>query len=133
MSVIEGAKHRSVAKFVYDFAAQGGAVGNIVMQGEALPDDAVIWDGFVDVITVPTSGGGATIALTTGQTANDLITAAAIAGAPWSTAGLKAIVPVGTQATAIRTTAARAPTLVVGTAALTAGRIILFIEYYLSE
>jgi hypothetical protein len=133
MPVIEGAKYRQVAKYTYDFDQQGGTMGNITLIGETLPDDAIVFDGFVDVITPLAGAGGTTAALSTSQAANDLITAAAVSGAPWSSAGLKAIVPVGTVATAIRTTAARAPILVIGTHDLTAGKFHLFIQFFISE
>lgn len=133
MPVIEGSKQRNVAKFTYDFAARGGAVGDIELNGEALPKGAIIWDGVVDVITPLTGGAGATAAVSTAQQANDLITAAVVAGAPWSTAGSKALVPVGTAAASIKLTADRHPKLVVGTNPLTAGKFNLFIEYYRSD
>ena len=133
MPIIEGSQQRGVAKFSYDFAAQGGAAGDITLVGTPLPIKAVVWDGVVDVITPLTGGAGATAAVSTSQSANDLITAADITGAPWSTAGSKAIVPVGTAAASIKMTAARAPKLVVATNDLTAGKFNLFIEYYLSD
>jgi len=133
MPIIEGAESRGVAKFSYDFDQRGGAVGDIVLAGEPLPDNAIIWDGVVDVITPLTSGGSGTGAVSTAQSANDLITAAAVSGAPWSTAGSKAIVPVGTAAASIKMTADRAPKLVIAVADLTAGKFNLFIEYYLSD
>lgn len=131
--IIEGAVSRGVAKFSYDFAQRGGAVGDIVLAGEPLPNKAIVWDGVVDVITPLTGGASATAAVSTAQSANDLITAADVTGAPWSTAGSKAIVPVGDAAHSIKMTANRAPKLVIGTAALTAGKFNLFIEYYLSD
>ena len=133
MGIIEGAQQRGVAKFSYDFAVDGGVTGDITLRGSPLPFKAIVWDGVVDVITVPTSLGGATAAVTTSQSANDLVTAAAIAGAPWSTTGLKALTPVGAAAAGIKMTAARAPKLVIGTADLAAGKFNLFIEYYLSD
>jgi hypothetical protein len=131
--IIEGSQARGVAKFSYDFDVSGGAVGDITLVGTPLPDNAIIWDGVVDVITPLTAVGGATAAVSTSQAANDLITAAAVAGAPWSTAGSKAIVPVGTAAASIKLTANRAPKLVIATDDLTAGKFNLFIEYYLSD
>lgn len=133
MAIIEGAQSRGVAKFSYDFAVQGGVVGDIVLAGTPLPKNAIVWDGVVDVITALTGGAGATAAVSTAQAANDLITAADITGAPWSTTGSKALVPVGVAANSIKMTADRAPKLVVGTDALTAGKFNLFIEYYLSD
>lgn len=131
--VIEGAMFRGVAKFQYDFDIHGGVTGNIVLSGEPLPIKAIVWEGVVDVITALTGGAGATAAVSTAQAANDLITAADITGAPWSTTGLKALVPVGDAANGIKMTAERAPKLVIGTADLTAGKFNLFIEYYLSD
>jgi hypothetical protein len=133
MPIIEGAIARGVAKFSYDFAVQGGVLGDITLAGTPLPKNAVVWDGVVDVITPLTGGAGATAAVSTAQSANDLITAADITGAPWSTAGSKALTPVGTAAASIKMTADRAPKLVIGTGALTAGKFNLFIKYYLSD
>ncbi len=132
MPIIEGAISRGVAKFSYDFDARGGAQGDIVLAGEPLPKNAIVWDGVVDVIT-PLVGSGAYAAISTSQSANDLITSAAVAGSPWSTAGSKALVPVGDASHSIKMTAERAPKLVIATADLTAGKFNLFIEYYLSD
>jgi hypothetical protein len=133
MPIIEGAIQRGVAKFTYDYDLHGGTVGNVTLSGTPLPKNAIVWDGVVDVITALTSSLSGTAAVTTSQVANDLVTAAAVSGAPWSTTGRKAIVPVGTAAAAIKLTADRAPLLVIGTGALTAGKFNLFIEYYLSD
>lgn len=130
--IIEGAIQRGVAKFSYDFDIQGGAQGDITLAGEPLPKNAIVWDGVVDVITALV-GSGASAAVSTSQSANDLITSAAISGAPWSTTGSKALVPVGDAAHSIKMTADRAPKLVIASADLTAGKFNLFIEYYLSD
>jgi hypothetical protein len=133
MGIIEGAISRGVAKFSYDFASQGGVAGDIVLAGNPLSKNAIVWDGVVDVITPLEGGAGATAAVSTAQSANDLITAAEITGTPWSTAGSKALVPVGDAANSIKMTADGAPKLVVATNDLTAGKFNLFIEYYLSD
>jgi hypothetical protein len=132
-AMIQGSVTKHVAKFTYDFGTQAGAAGNITMVGDPLPDNAIIWDGVMDVILAPTGAGGTTLAVSI-QAANDLVTAAAVAGAPWSTADtMIALVPVGVVAHAIKLTAARSPYVTIGTHDLTAGRIIVIIEYYLSE
>lgn len=135
MGFIDGAKFRGKAKFSYDFATQGGASGNITLLGDPLPKNAVLWDGCVDVITALTSAGDGdgTAALSTSQSANDIVSAASVAGAPWSTTGLKATVPTGAYNTAIKMTAQRAPILVVAGHDLTAGKFNLLIEYFLSD
>lgn len=105
----------------YEFAVDGGAVSTIsLMDAANVPAGFVVWAGFIDVITPPTSGGAATLALTL-EGAADMQAAVVISGAPWSTAGRKAIIPVGTAASSVKTTVARNLGAVVGTAALTAG------------
>lgn len=131
MPIIEGAQQRGCAKFQYDFALLGGSQGDIALIGTPLPKNAVIMEGVVDVITPIT--GGATVAVTTSQSANDLISAAADTGEPWVAAGIKALVPVGAAGNAIKMTADRAPKIVVTVADITAGKFNLFIEYYLSD
>ncbi len=133
---------------VYDFATQGGAIGNINLLAEdlktpcALPGKAVVRNGFIDVTTSPTSGGSATIALSTGQTAADLKSAT---GYGSLTSGQYAVIPVvGTVSTYIKLTTANTvvngvyanvyqPYATIATAALTAGHFRLFIDYMRSE
>ncbi len=112
----------------YDFAVDGGAVGDIdLTKAAALPVGAVVLGGFVEVDVVPTSGGSATIAVKV-EGAGDIVAAAAISGAPWSTTGRKSVIPVFTGATTVKTTAARKVQATVATAALTAGTfdVVLF-------
>jgi hypothetical protein len=117
-----------VARAKYAFATEGGAQGAINL-GVTIPSGAVILFGYLDVQTAPT-GTGATIAISV-EAANDIVTAAAISGAPWSTTGRKSIIPVATGATSVKTTQARAVTATVGTADLTAG--IFEVVLYYSE
>ncbi len=121
-------------KATYDFAKQGGVQGAIQLLGPdgkpaKLPKGAIVRDCLIDVLTAPTSGGGATIALGTGQTATDLKAATAIA----SYTGLVACVPVGSAATAVKLTADRTPIATVATADLTNGKINVLIHYELSD
>lgn len=116
----------------YDFSVLGGAVGSVNLKDAngmdaKLPENAIILDSLIDVITAPTSGGSATIAFTA-QSAGDLKAATAIA----SYTGLVAGVPVGTAATSIKMTADRTLTATIATAALTAGKINVYVEYVYS-
>jgi hypothetical protein len=116
---------------VYDFSVLGGAVGSVNLKDAAgstltLPKGAIVSSGVIDVITAPTSGGAATIALTM-QSAADLKAATAIA----SITGLVATIPVGSAATSIKLTADRNIAAVIATAALTAGKFNVIIEYYM--
>ncbi len=125
----DGNGHLRIARATYDFAISGGAVGNIALD-VTIPSGAIVTGGKVQVITPLTSGGAGTAAIQV-QSAGDVVAAAVVSGAPWSTAGVKDVVPVETAATSILTTASRTVTLVVGTAALTAGKFVVWLRYYL--
>jgi hypothetical protein len=112
----------------YDFAVDGGAVGDIdLTTSAAVPANAIVLGGFVEVDTALTSGGAATVAVKV-EGAGDIVAAAAVSGAPWSTTGRKDIVPDFTGSAMVKTTAARTVQATVGTAALTAGAfdVVLF-------
>ncbi len=111
----------------YDFAVDGGAISAINLHGEDIPADAVILFGYMHVKTAPV-GSGASIAVHV-EAANDIISVAAISGAPWSTTGLKSIVPVATGATMKKTTVARKIQATITAAALTAGKFDVALFY----
>lgn len=100
--------------------------------GVTIPINAVVCGGFVIVHTVFTSAGGnaGTVAISI-QSANDIISAAAVSGAPYSTIGRKAIVPKANtpESTSIELTAARAITATVASQALTAGKLTVILFY----
>lgn len=124
-----------VLKATYDYAIQGGSsAAAINLKGPdgknaVLPSKAVVHDCIIDVITQPTSSGSATIAIGTGQAANDLKTATAIA----SYTGRVACIPVGTAASSIKLTADRNPTITVATSNLSGGKFNVLIEYFVSD
>lgn len=121
-----------VARGRYSFAADGGAVGAIALTGATvIPSGAVIVGTLINVLTAPTSGGAATVALGV-EAAGDQQTAAAIDGAPWSTTGWKWATQTLTTAPDV-TTAARDITLTVATAALTAGIIDVYVFYLVTS
>lgn len=116
-----------IVKVVYDFDTHGGAVGANPINFK-LPANAIILDGLVDVITAPTSGDLATVALTL-ESAGDLLAATAIA----DVTGQLNLVADGTAANAVKTTAERTLAVTIATAALTAGKMNIFIRYFLSD
>jgi hypothetical protein len=126
MSTIEGTRATKTWSGKYDFAVDGGAVGTIILRSNdgPLPNGAVIMSGYVDVTSSVLSATG-TIALNS-EAAGDLV--AAVGQASW-TAGRKSIIPVATGATAIKTTAARAPAMTIATAVFTAGAFEVVLEY----
>ena len=118
-----------MARGIYDFAVDGGAVSTIALMGGTLiPSGATILGGWLEISTALTSSGSATAAIQV-EAANDIINAAAYSGAPWSTLGRKSVIPVFTGATLVRTTAVRDISLVIGTAALTAGKFSVVLVY----
>lgn len=117
-----------VARARYDFAVDGGAVGDITISAANIfPAGAYILSGFVEVDTAVT-GAGASVAVNV-EGAGDIVAAAAISGAPWSTTGRKSIVPAGTGATSVKTTAARSIVATVSAAVLTAGAFDVVLQY----
>jgi hypothetical protein len=110
----------------YDFAIDGGAVGTIVLRSESgpLPNGAVVMGGYLDITTALLSGTG-TVALQA-EAAADLLAASAQAAL---TLGRKSIIPAFTGATTVKTTATRSPSMVIATAAFTAGKFTLVLVY----
>lgn len=127
-------------QYEYDFAIETGAVGTYVLRGPnqtvagqvgtPLPPGFIITAAFLDVITAFTTAASGQGAVATPQSANDLVSATVVSGAPYSTTGIKATVPVGTAATSIKMTAQRNPTFIISVGAITAGKFRLYIEGY---
>lgn len=117
----------------YDFSKHGGAVGDI-LTGLRIPKGAIIQNVFADVLTAATSADStATIALKA-EAANDLFTAAAVSGAPFSSTGRKLGIPdFATVADYKKTTAEREVTMSIAVQALTAGKIDFYVQYVLGN
>ena len=130
MAIIESTRALKVWIGEYDFAIDGGAISTITLRSESgpIPINAVVQGGYNEVLTAFTTGSAATAALQV-EAANDLQTATVVSGAPYSTTGQKSIVPVFTGATAIKTTVARSPAIVIATGTITAGKLRLVLEY----
>ena len=123
---------KCVAKGLYDFSVLTGAIGsyNLLSTDEVIPDNAIVTNVYIDVITAFTSTGGTgTIALTL-NTAGDLL--AAVDADTLST-GPNAGIPDGAVANMVKATAARNLVLSIATAAITAGKAVVFVEYVISE
>jgi len=125
---VDGITFKGLARATYDFDEHGGAVGDISLEVD-LPDNAIVVRGFGDVITACESeSNDGTIALKA-NTGNDLLSAVDAD----TLSGQFELVPVGTAATMVKLTAARTLTLTIATHDLTAGKIIFFLEYVMSE
>src|SRR6266576_2000428 len=131
MAYIAGTRSFKTYRGDYSFAVDGGAGGTIILLSAAgaIPIGSVIVGGYLDVTTLFTTGTGATAAITV-EVANDIVSATVVSGAPYSTTGIKAVIPVFTAATMIKTTADRNPSIVIAVGTITAGimGVVLFYE-----
>jgi hypothetical protein len=120
--------YKQVGMWEYDFAKDGGAVGDITLRGPKLPVGAIVTgEGWVKVYTAVTSDGAATVALKI-TTAEDVL--AATGKASFTLNALLDAVPDEAAANAITVaTAAKGVTATVATAALTAGKFVVILEY----
>ncbi len=132
MSVVENTANLKTFIGEYDFAVDGGAISTIPLRQVggilgAIPNGAVICLGYMTVVTPFTTGSAAQAAITV-ESAGDMIAAAVVSGAPYSTAGQKSVIPVGSGATSVLLTAARNPSIVITVGTITAGkaRVVLF-------
>jgi hypothetical protein len=126
---VDGLQAPRIARATYNFAVNGGTVGAKGL-GVSLPDNAVITRSWWEVITPFTSGAAAEIALHA-ETANDIATAAVLG--THGTAGFHEGFSTGTAANFKKTTGVRELTLTISVADLTAGKLILFCEYVVTE
>tara|TARA_Y100000385_G_C12916005_1_gene560369 strand:- start:537 stop:914 length:378 start_codon:yes stop_codon:yes gene_type:complete len=108
----------------YDFAVDGGAVSTIVPVNSAIiPDNAVIVRCYSVVTTAMTSGGSATLALTCGGVTCKAATAFDNGAFDDEDVTEHTVVDKTTSSTGIQ--------FVIATAALTAGVVDVYVEYYL--
>ena len=118
---------KQVAYFEYDFDKDGGAIGTVALRGNKLPSGAIITSGMIHVITAVTSGAAVTVEL--GVEGTDDVLASTLKAA-LTIGALLDVVPAMTAATAILTTTAGAGvTMTIGVAAITAGKVVVALEY----
>ena len=119
-----------VLRLVYDFAVSGGDTGDIDLVGldndedAYLPENAFVVGADMVVATQCTSGGSATIALGVNSD-GDVISAEAVASFT-----ANAIISLDAK---VKATADIKPHITIATAALTAGKIHVYIQYVLAE
>lgn len=118
-----------MAKAIYDFSVDGGAVSTITPKKTvALPANAVIVASTINSTTAVTSSGSATVAVGTSAGSSSTAILGATGKASLSANALINGVPV--FATPVKLTAQGNITFTVGTAALTAGVIEAVVFYY---
>lgn len=119
-----------VAKAIYDFAIDGGAISTITpSQNVTLPANAIMVGGFAKAGAAITGTAGLTIAIGTaaGSSTTALLTASGGALANWAADAILALVP--TLAAPVELTAAGKVTITIGTHAVTAGQIEIFVFF----
>jgi hypothetical protein len=119
-----------VARFVFDAGVAANLPVGAHGTGVTLPIHAIVVGGFIDVNTAFTGDTNATLAIHV-QAANDIVSAAAVSGAPFSTIGRKAIVPKANtpESTSVKTSTAREITCTVAVAALLTGKLTGYLYY----
>jgi hypothetical protein len=117
-----------VAEFEYDFAKEGGAIGNITLRGGKLPVGALVLNGFVYTETAVTATGAATVALQI-NSANDVLTATA-KGSFTAGAKLQGLPDFATIAESILVASTpKGVVAVVATDALLTGKFRVYVQY----
>lgn len=115
------------ATWEYDFAKDGGAIGNIVLRGDRLPAGAVVIGGKIHVNTAVTSATTPTLALAM-EAATDILPATAKTALTLN--AILDVVPNGAaQNCVLTTTTGKGLTLTIAGAVLTAGRITIKLMY----
>ncbi len=121
-----------VARFEFDAGVEANRAIGAHGTGVTLPIHAIVVGGFVDVNTKFDSDAtdAGTIAIKV-EGANDIISAAAVSGAPYSTVGRKAIVPKANtpESTSVKCTAAREITCTVAVEPLLSGKLTGYLYY----
>jgi len=126
-------------EYLYDFAADGGAIGSIALSSKngrsLLPVGAIVSRVFAKVLTACTSGGLATVewgptADTDGYSGTPVAVAALTANALFN-GGKTAALLFDTDHAIIYNGSAADFIFKINTAALTAGKIAFMVEYYL--
>ena len=121
-----------VARFEFDCATVGNRTIAAHGTGVTIPIHGIVVGGFIDVNTAFTSDAtnAGTIAIHV-QAANDVISAAAVSGAPYSTIGRKAIIPKANtpESTSLKASAAREITCTVAVEALLTGKLTGYLYY----
>jgi len=130
----DGLGFLGVARIVFDTVDPSNKTVGAKVTTFQLPAHAVIVGGFFDVNTAFTSAANTAQIAISVEAANDIQTAAAVSGAPYSTIGRKAITPKANtpESTSVKTTIARSITFTISVQDLTAGKLTLFLYFVVS-
>ena len=126
MAIMEGTRRLKAWEGYYDFAVDTGATGTLVLRSNdgQIPAGSIIEGGLLDITTAGLSATG-TMAFQV-EAAADITAALAQAAL---TTGQKSVIPAFSGVTTVKTTVARSPSVVIATAAFTAGKLKLILFY----
>ena len=121
-----------LAHFTFDAGVAANRTVAAHGTGVIIPAGAIVTGGFINVDTLFTSASTntGTIAISV-EAANDIVAAAAVSGAPYSTTGRKAIIPKSNtpESTSVLASVAREITCTVAVAALLTGKLTGFLTF----
>jgi hypothetical protein len=127
-----GINSLNVARAIYDFAVDGGAISTIIPKKTVtLPKNAVIVGGTINSTTAVTSAGSSTMSVGTSAGSSTTAILGATAKATMSANALINAVPV--FATPVKLTAQGDVTVTIATASQTAGVVEITLYYYVAD
>lgn len=115
----------------YDFAKDGALAVGGNGTGVWIPAGAIVEHTFIHVLTVPVGPTNMGVSLIND---NDLVTSAAISGAPWSTLGafVTGAVEEGTETGFLKVTSAKEIAITATVAPSSAGKVAVFVVYVMT-
>lgn len=126
-----GLSYIHFAKATYNFATNGGGNGTSSL-GVTIPAGSLIIGGYVDTITtVQGVSTGSTLGFGA-ESGADLLAAHTVGSSYFTPGTPRTLVPAFTSAS-VKTTVPRTLNSVIGVSGLSAGKVNLFIEYYISQ
>lgn len=127
-------------KGTWDYSVSGGAAGGILplldheRRKVTLPAGAIIRDCLIDVVTAVSAGAPTSARFSLdSKSVGDLKADSLIIAGGYTTTQRIACIPVGTTGTMIKTTSELTVNIRIGSEALTAGKLNVWLQYVLSE
>lgn len=131
---VDGTQAMKAVRYTYDFAVSGGSSLASIALDATIPANAIITRNYFYVTTSLTSSGSATLAFACGSA--NLLSAKAynlFGGGGVATQLQEGVATGGTLAMTLPGSTSCIPTLTIGTANLTAGKVVGFIDYKISQ
>lgn len=125
--------HLKTIKMQYDFALEGGdhlipfiPIRAAIGETASLPDGAVVISAYLEILTPPTSAGSATIKIGIQSDDDAFLAATAFDDGAFASNTITSL----SNALPLKALADEPVNITIGTAALTAGKFNVYVEYY---